>query len=411
LKGFGRRYAAGNETRAKMKKIGIFLLIFLVLAVGIVYYYRYDIFQYSIETVIKNNLPPYVSIKSIEFDFDRDVFELEDIHIKNPKGFLTKFFVNVGVVSCRYRKKGNSVWDGIEITEIITKNPIITVERSEKGKVNLAEMSQVMTKKPAIVAKTNSPRVKSKKKDVAFLPKPTRKDVSNWVLLTDTIQIENGEIFLLDRFLQGNIAKLRCEDINCAIKLDLSDDFTKVLTVRSDGVGNLNGDRTQRVAWEIFADLTGERTKMSNTCKLENVDMTLLKPYYDKYSPVDIYNGRCSGTLVLNFDGNDIGSTNVLKIRNLQFRPKAGGGGFGYWQVPVAEIIKYLQTAPGEIIFDFKIKGNINNPRFYPGPYLKNALRNMVVDKVTNVIGSLTEDTGESDVDKVMNAMRGIFGE
>jgi len=394
-----------------MKKIGIFLLIFLVLAVGIVYYYRYDIFQYSIETVIKNNLPPYVSIKSIEFDFDRDVFELEDIHIKNPKGFLTKFFVNVGVVSCRYRKKGNSVWDGIEITEIITKNPIITVERSEKGKVNLAEMSQVMTKKPAIVAKTNSPRVKSKKKDVAFLPKPTRKDVSNWVLLTDTIQIENGEIFLLDRFLQGNIAKLRCEDINCAIKLDLSDDFTKVLTVRSDGVGNLNGDRTQRVAWEIFADLTGERTKMSNTCKLENVDMTLLKPYYDKYSPVDIYNGRCSGTLVLNFDGNDIGSTNVLKIRNLQFRPKAGGGGFGYWQVPVAEIIKYLQTAPGEIIFDFKIKGNINNPRFYPGPYLKNALRNMVVDKVTNVIGSLTEDTGESDVDKVMNAMRGIFGE
>lgn len=394
-----------------MKKIGIILLIFLVLAAGIVYYYRYDIFQYSIETAVKNNLPPYVSIKSIEFDFDRDVFELKGIRIKNPKGFLTKFFVNVGVVSCRYRKKGDNIWDGIEITEIITKNPVIIVERSEKGKVNLAEMSQVMTKKPALTAKKKTSRVKTEKKNPAFLPKSARKDVSDLVKLTDTIRIENGEIFLLDRFLQGNIAKLRCEDITSTIKLDLSDDFTKVLTVGSAGAGNLNGDRTQRVSWEIFADLTGERTKMSNTCKLENVDMTLLKPYYDKYSPVDIYNGRCSGELVLNFDGDDIGSTNVLKIRNLQFRPKTSGGRFSYWQVPVAEIIKYLQTAPGEIIFDFKIKGNINDPRFYPGPYLKNALRNMVVDKVTDVIGSLTEDTGESDVDKVINAMKGILGE
>ncbi|MBL7073134.1 MAG: DUF748 domain-containing protein [Candidatus Omnitrophica bacterium] len=394
-----------------MKKIGIILLIFLVLAVGIVYHYRYSIFQYSIETVIKNNLPPYLSIKSIDFDFDRDVFELKGIRIKNPKGFLTKFFVNVGVVSCRFRKKGDNIWDGIEITEIITKNPIITIERSEKGKVNLAEMSQVMTKKTALTAKKKTPRVKTEKKNAAFLPKAARKDVSNLVKLTDTIQIKNGEMFLLDRFLQGNIAKLRCEDITSKIKIDLSDDFTKVLTIRSDGVGNLNGDRTQRVAWEIFTDLSGARVKMSNTCQLENVDMTLLKPYYDKYSPVDIYNGRCSGTLVLNFDGDDIGSTNVLKIRNLQFRPKTGGGGFNYWQVPVVEIIKYLQSAPGEIIFDFKIKGNISDPRFYPGPYLKNALRNMVVDKVTNVIGSLTEDTGESDVDKVISVMKGIFGD
>ena len=394
-----------------MKKIGIILLVFLVLAAAIVYHYRYDIFQYSVESIIRNNLPPYLSIKEIEFDLDRDVFTMKGISIKNPKAYLTKFLVNVDLVSCRYQKKGKNIWDGIEITSIRAENPVITVERSEKGKVNLAEMGQVMAVKPAPSKKKVLTDVKKQKKRFGFFPKQMKKDISGLVKLTDTVQINGGEVFFLDRFLPNNIAKLRCENINGVINVKLSDDYTKVLLVESRGSGVLNGDSSQRVDWVISLDPTGSRIKMSNTFEIANIDLTLLEPYYEKFSPIVIDSGRCSGTLVFNFDGDDIGSMNTLKIRDLKFSRKSGSVGFKYWQVPISEVITYLQSAPGEIIFDFKIKGSMDDPKFYPGPYLKKALQNMVVDKVTNAIGSFTEDTGESDVDKVIGIMKGIFGD
>jgi len=395
-----------------MKKFFIVLVLIIAIAAGAAYFYRYDILQYSVESIVKNNLPSYLSIRDIDFDFDKSIITMKDISIRNPNGYLTKFFVKVDACSCRYRRTRG----GIEITEIVAEKPVINIERGEKGKVNLTQMAQVVeAKTPGAPPAKEPSSVKVNKEKTR--EEGTRFDYLEWIKdslfdrlkLTAAIEIKHGEVFFLDYFLEGALAKLRVEDINGVINIKLSGDFQKVLSLKSTGDGFLNGDRSQRLGWKIFLDPTGERIKMSNTCLIENVDMTIFEPYYDKFSPIKISSGRCSGTLVFNFDGNDIGSTNELRIRNLKFREKSGDFGFKYWQVSAADVIKYLQSSTGEIIFDFKIKGNIDDPRFYPGPHLKAAMRNMVVNKVTDAIGSFTEEGDDSDVGKVIDIMKGIL--
>jgi hypothetical protein len=158
-----------------------------------------------------------------------------------------------------------------------------------------------------------------------------------------------------------------------------------------------------------------EELTMMGTYKLREVDITQFRPYYDEYSPVEIESGRCSGTLVFNFDNGNIGSTNTLQLTNFRFRVKSGNYGARYWAVAIPEVIKYLESSPGKIIFDFKIKGNMRDPRFYPGPHVEKAIQNVAIDKISDVIKGFRNEErgngtgGESDVDRVMGIVKGFL--
>ena len=103
-------------------------------------------------------------------------------------------------------------------------------------------------------------------------------------------------------------------------------------------------------------------------------------------------------------------------LKNFKFTEKKGGFGSGFWDVTVSDIVKYLQSSRGEIIFDFKIKGDMNNPRFYPGPHVKQALQSMVIDKVADLFKEEKTPTEpgappaeKSDTEMVVDLLKGIL--
>ena len=91
----------------------------------------------------------------------------------------------------------------------------------------------------------------------------------------------------------------------------------------------------------------------------------------------------------------------------------------GAWQeLILPDVISYLESAPDEVIFDFKIKGDINNPRFYLGPRVKRAIQIAVVDKVSEVLQRVSDPAGtaqaggeavKSDAEKVVSIIKGLM--
>lgn len=404
-----------------MKKIGILLLIIIIAALGITYYFRYDIFQYSAEKIIKDKLPPYVTVKRIIFDLPHNKMTVKGLSIRNPREFSQKFLVEIDEVTCRYKMKGINVLDGIEITEITARGPGIDIERLSSGKINVTEMGEVMVAAapgavspemaPVEATDTRGKQEEKTEREVSATGRIMGKSISDLIKLPDVINIEGGKVVFTDEFIMRQPYTLTFEEINASLSLRLNKDYTAVTGVSTQGSGLLNGEEPQRINWVISLDPTARALTMSNRFEIRNIDITLFRPYYESYSPISIYAGRASGTLVFDFDHGNIGSMNTLVVRGLRFREKSDGASYGWETSSMAEIIKYLSSAPDEVTFDFAIKGTIDEPRFYPGPYVKQAIQSMVVDKVGQAIQEFTkkEGEGQGSTGKVADVIRGFL--
>lgn len=401
-----------------MRKTFLLLITIFLLAGGIiVYVLRYDIFQYSAEKIIRQNLPDYIQAEKIICDLEKRRLEINGFRIKNPKLF-GGYLAEIDSISCKYEAKGKHILDGIEITEIVVKEPEISIERLSKGQINVNEMGSVIDSKNSNLVKNveqKSPKVLMKKPKVEDISLKEvwskiflkNRKISDFIKIPEIIKIKGGRIVFTDYGISMYGQKpyiINIEIIEGELGLTFNEDYGKVLFIRSCGKGFIAPDQSQKINWESSFDPTVEALTMSNKCNIENMNVILLKPYYDNYAPIDVKSGIFSGALVFNFDNGNIGSINVLKINELKFEIKEEWIGSEYWGTSISEIIKYLQSSTEEIIFDFKIKGSMNSPRFYPGPNVKKAIQCMVVDKISEAIKDEDDTVG-----KVMDIMKDIF--
>lgn len=433
-----------------MKKFFIAFLLLLVIAGAVVYYYRYEIFQYSAESIIMQNLPPYVTVKRIIFDLKDNTLKVEGLKIKNPRGYSNKFLARIDTITCRYKKKGRKILDGIKVTEIIAAGPVISIERLNSGRLNVNEMDGVMG-----VSKKEEGRRKKKEEDsiktravdeaggektvigekrgrqilnkirsmfsgvVDFLKTRVKrvyaeKKISDIITLPGMVSVKNGKVIFSDGLVSRSPYVLIFGNIEGDIFMTLNDDYNKVLRVESQGSGIINGDVSQRLRWVLSLDPTAKDLTMSNRYEVQNIDITAFQPYYDEFSPITIYSGICSGTLVFDFDHGNIGSMNTLVIRGLRFEEKRTRDGAGAWQgTNISDVIRYLRSGYDEITFDFRIKGNMKNPRFYPGPRVKNAIQGLVVEKVVDALSKPQTEGGGgggvSDAERVADILKDLF--
>ena len=386
-----------------MKKAGLVILVILICVVGVVWHFRYDIFQFSAESIIKKNLPPYVEVERIIFDLQNNRLEVSGLGIKNPKGFQNRYLTSIKSIICKYRMRGRTILDGIEVTDIQADGPAINIERLVSGQLNIVEMGNVME------TQAGASHIEKGKKG-----KPSSsKNIADLIKLTDTININGGKVTFLDKAISRPPFSLTFENVNGTLVLRLSPDYTDVLAMSTTGAGVVNGDPNQMIKWVASMDPTTPGLTMSNRVEARNVNILLFRPYYERYSPVDIKSGWFSGSLVCDFDNGNIGSMNTISLSGLRFSEKEGSSVSGSWDASISDIVKYLESSPGEVVFDFKIKGTMEHPQFYPGPRVKQAIQNMVVDKVSSAIQDLSGKEGQgaeqSDTQKIVDAMKGLF--
>jgi len=359
------------------------LLIILSAIIAAIFVYRYQVLQYSAETIIRRLLPDYVKVDKINFDFRKGRVILTDFRILNPDYFSNRCLLEIAQISCGYRTRGKNILDGLEIFEPSLMRPVLNIERLSDGRLNLKEMKGLLKnktqKEPAAAIETKREGAPSKK----IIGNRTLPDI---LKLPQDFSLKDGKIIFIDRLPHAKLNMITFENIDARLTLKLNDSYTGLLYLASTGRGNVNANGNEVIAWDISLNPTTPKLTMSNRFEVSNVDMVPFETYYDKYSPFVFKTGRLSGRLVFDFDNGNIGSTNEVHLADVRFWIKKGYENAQFWETTVPDLVRYFTSSFGEIVFDFKIKGEMSNPKFYLGPISKEALVSMAIDRISSAI-------------------------
>lgn len=381
-----------------MKKALISIIIIAVMIALAIFLYRYQILQYSAEAFIRKTLPKYVIFDKINFDPKGSRVILKGLKILNPPDFSSSYLLEMDEFVCGYKLKGKSIADGIEIFDPVLNKCVLNVERLEDGRLNLAEMEKELTK----AASPATGEVTGKGREESGRPMtigPSR--LSGLIKLPETFLLKSSKAVFIDK-LTGNVPHtISFENIEAKLIVKLDENYSKILSLASAGGGNVNGRRDEVIKWNMSLNPTTPRLTMSNRLDLYDVQIKTFEPYYDKYSPLVFESGRFSGTLIFDFYNGSIGSTNELHLSGFRFYVKPGYENKGFWDTTVPDLVKYFTSPYGEIVFDFKIKGDMDNPNFYLGPISKQALTSMAIDKISQAISEASnKGSGQSGAPK-----------
>jgi hypothetical protein len=403
-----------------MKKIlfGIVAVVML-LAAGL-WFYRYDVIRFSASAIINRNIPGNVAMRRIVLDLPARKVDVYGLVIGNPPGFSDPIFADIGVLSVKYSMRGKTMLTGIDITGFELSDPVVKIERLSNGRINLDEIDTIppggdAARLPDIeIIRPTGEMETGERTGLA-------KSVSEAVTLSGRIpgKVKNGKVILTDRMVPGRPFIVSLDGIETDLAFILSG-RNEVTYVETEGNGYLDGDISQRLKWRVSADLVTEDITLSSRIEPENVDIMRFKPYYEQYSPVDVRGGWVSGTIVFDLHRGNIGSDNTLRVRGLEFSEKDAESASRFWGTSITDIARYLQSSSGETVFDFKIKGPIKTPRFYPGPNVTRAIQNMAVDKIGEIIRRTTQPAetegaeegatpARSDMDEVIDIFKGFM--
>lgn len=383
------------------KKILIIIVVLIVAALAALYFYRHAIIKHYTEKLIRENLPGYIQVGKVNFDFANNKIALDDFKVIAPPGFNSKYVFQAKEISCKYGILGNFIPMGLQISDVVLSGAEIRVERLEDGRINLVEMERFVNSFPAKTPK--QPAGTPKQRDAA-----PQLDLSALIKLPNTFDIRNSKFVFIDKVPYTNPYFITVESIKGQVKMDFTNNYSKITGLSFTISGRLNGDKTQAVQW--IGSLTPNTPKltMSNRFEVAGLNILTFEPYYDRFSPFIFKRGDFSGTLVFDFNNGNIGSTNEIHLSNLRFVVKQGYENSQIWQTTVPDLMNYFTTTSGEVVFDFKIKGDPNNPEFYLGPISKRALTSMVINKAASAaldqFSKGKQDAG-SDIDKAKEAI------
>lgn len=378
-----------------IKKILISLAILTIALFAVVYVYKQAIVQYYGEKFIRDNLPGYIKIDKIKFDLGNNVFSIGGLRWLNPPGYLSKYALAIEEVRCVYRIRGRIVPSGLDILEISFKKPEIAVERLPDSRINLVEMGDFVGAFPAQslpVVQAAEPAAQGPSDK--FEGKGAAKKLSGVIKLPPSFDIKEGRLYFIDSVPYQKPYEIIIDSINGEVFVSFNDSYTAMLSMAFTLQGNLNGTKDETLKWMASLDPKTPKLTMSNRFEVSNLKILTFEPYYDAQSPIVFEKGKFSGDLVFDFDNGNIGSSNEIRLSNVRFWTKSGYENAQFWDTSVPDLIRYFTSTSGDIIFDFKIKGDMNNPRFYLGPISKRALTSMALDKISSyAIKQITNKT------------------
>lgn len=401
-----------------LKKIIIALILIAAAAGAVIYFYRYAIIRYYAEKMIRENLPGYIKIDNINFDLGNNKVSLVNFRVANPPGFHSKSLLKIDEISCRYSMFGKGISKGLEISDVSLSGVDVRIERIRDGTVNAAEMEKFVQNLPSKDSKLltpnsqplNVPSASQTFKEAAGL---VNKNLSDLIKLPASFEIKNSKIIFLDRVPYENPYVITVDSVSGQIVMGFSGNYSKITNLSFTLVGRLNGYAQESIQWVGSLNPATPKITMSNRFDVANLNLLVFEPYYDRFSPFVFKRGRFSGTLVFDFNNGDVGSTNEVHLSKLAFSVKPGYENAKMWETNVPDLMSYFTTASGDIVFDFKLKGDMADPQFYLGPISKRALTSMTIDKIASyAIDQVTKQNegAGKDIDKAKEAIDMVRG-
>lgn len=313
----------------------VVIVVILCVAIAILIKNANRIIKYELESVLGKDF----SVKNIELRCGK--IEASDISLRSPAGRevfqvegLTLEADFIGLLRKEY-----------VISNLYLKNPYILLEIDSKGNL------------------INPFLQKKLKKDKAEKPIPT--------FFIKEVRITDGSLDYLDRKVSTPPVITRLRDIELEFK-ELAFPFNEsfsTYTVTAQVLGNLS---TGIIKSNGKIKL---KTKDTN-CRidLKGLDITMFKPYFQKKKDVNVTKGILDLSMDIRIKSRKINAPGRAVLKDLEFE-RGHGMGSRFRRIPLSALIDFLKNNNNEIIVDFVLKGDLNNPKF--------SLREDLIEKIT----------------------------
>lgn len=393
-----------------LKKILIVLLIILAFLFASVYIFRANIKRYAINTILKSFPLPNVALANVSFDETTGRLNLEDIKVKNPKGFRSENIMEADSINMDISFVTKPELS-LNINEIDITNPIFYVERSQDGKWNFQEYPK--KEMSALLKEENSPGFIKE----AFA---TESEGKSQVMLPRTININNGTIHFLDNFVAtGKTHGVDFFPAKGTVSLQYFPEAQKYEKITFSGSSNIAGNPSSILKgnFEIYP---AEKTpSYAWECNAYNVPLSTIKPYLDRYTPFIVMQGSFNMASTVKSVGGASDGDYTMELMDLVFAVNPEKSNIPFLETSVKKLTLYLTNQSGNVVIDFKQKGEPGGKiRWELGPITKRAIGLMAIDTVIEVIdaieksregGAIKEMLPKDIPPEVIEIFRGIF--
>ena len=354
------------EIAMKRKKKMLHVVLLSCIAIAVIV----SILAYNANKILKYKLEQFLgeafSVEQVTLGFGN--VQAEKIRLVRPDG---KQVLSVGALSLTpdfisLFKKEKSI-SGLRL-----KDPYLFLEADKKGEIQFP-----------------LPRVNGKRADV---------NQAGAGVLIKKVGIERGALDYFDRKVEGPPALIRLREIQLTFKnlsLPVQDRFSDY-----DLSASLPG-KTGKGYLKSGGKINLKTRDAKVTLNIKTLDITLLKPYYQKKGDVDVTKGTLSLDADIHIAHSQIHSAGRIVIRDLAF--VSGKGTF--LGLPLIAVTKLMKDRNNEIALDFTLDGDLKNPKFN--------IRDSLIQKITlslaKTLGLSFEAIGKSVFDFGGEALKKIF--
>lgn len=391
-----------------LKLILYFFALILILAVLLFFIGRHRIIDYGIRFFVKRTLPEYVEIKNFNIDIEKGSLFIKGIKIKNPNGFKSRYLLEADSLTIFFDGLSKLSSGKFLIKDIELSSPIIYIIRADNGITNIEYFLKTLGKRNPVSGVTISSKISA---FITFLFFP---NIDLNYITKDEIpfMIKEGGIIFEDYYNFKEPYKSSILNLKADGAFNLKDKFRGLSGIRMELNGIVNGNKDEYITWNMESKFEDEwRYKISNTLNIDNLNLPHFEPYYDKFSPFIFKKAFVRGNIIFNLDNGNIGSTNELRFYNFVIEKREEFSNSFLWDVNIEDLYTYFASESGEIVFDFKIKGTLEEPKLYMGSKVKKALTRMAVDKIADIFIKRPEQSKADDgyepsgLDKIENVI------
>jgi hypothetical protein len=289
-----------------------------------------------VKSQLESRLGKSFSIERIDLKWGH--VEVVGVTLKNPAG---KEVIKVGNLSVAADFMG-LLRKQYVISDVTVKDAYVFVEIDNKGNV----VSPVLPPeiRPAQAAAAN--------KEAPGQPAPP--------ITIKKIEVVNASVDYLDRKtpVKPVLTKLRNIDLTVDdVAIPFADTFSNyVLSAAIPGNKATGAIRSK-------GKIKIKTNDVDLTATLRDLDITALKPYFQKESPVDITRGFLNLDLTVKVASKRLHAPGTATLKELEFQSGSGMGA-RFMGVPLSLLVEFLKNSNDVIPVKFTLDGDLNNPRF-----------------------------------------------
>ncbi len=372
------------------KKVFVVLVIIFAFLTASIYVFRANIKRYAMNTILKSFPLPNVALANVNFDETTGTLNLEDIKVKNPKGYQSDYLMEASSVdvSLRVITKPELLLD---INRVDITNPVLYVERSSGGTWNFMEFAKT---------KRTASNERNKGFDVIqrAYAADTQKDKSK-VLLPKTISIANGAIHVMDSYLgRRRPHTVSLYPVNGKVILDYAPTTASYEKIRLDGSCHIDGEPGSLVEGYFEILPTEDKPSFGWDCNIRNASLGIIKPYLDTYTPFIVTRGSFNMASEVRTTNGVVNGNYTMELMDLEFKINPRKSNIPFLETSVKKLTLYLTNQRGNVVIDFKQKGVIGEKvEWSLGPIAKRAIGIMAIDTIIEIIGEIEKRTKKSE--------------